>query len=70
MGFLEFGFFRFRLMPWTRQVSAIGVSKLLYRVRLCIEGVPAHLRHASVLGSLFSPSAFIEEEVCELEKLE
>jgi hypothetical protein len=46
------------------------VSKLLYRVRLCIEGVPAHLRHASVLGSLFSPSAIIEEEVCELEKHE
>jgi hypothetical protein len=70
MGFLEFGFFRFRLMPWTRQVSASVVSKLLFRVRLCIEGVPAHLRHESLLGSLFPPTAFIDEEVCEMEKLE
>jgi hypothetical protein len=37
-GFLEFGYFKFRLMPWTRQVSAKSASKLMYCTRVCVEG--------------------------------
>jgi hypothetical protein len=70
LGFLEFGYFRFCLMPWTHHVCASSVSRLLYHVRLCIEGVPAHLRHAGALVNLFSPSTFIDDEVCKMEKPE
>jgi hypothetical protein len=69
-GRLEFGYHKFRLMPWRRQVSASSASKMLYCVRLCIEGVPAHLRRARMVTSLFPPTSFIDDRECDVEKAE
>jgi hypothetical protein len=70
LSFLEFGVFRFRFMPWTRQVSSSSVPTLLYRVHLCIEGVPAHLRHLGALVSLFPQATDIDDQMCDPEKPE
>lgn len=69
-GFLEFGFLKFRLMPWTRHAGAGATSKFHYCVRLCIEGVPDHLGRPGALARLFPPSAFIDDRICDPEKLE
>ncbi|CAL4993205.1 unnamed protein product [Urochloa decumbens] len=57
------------LRPWKRQVSANALlSKFNYQVRLCIEGVPPHLRHAEAVAGLFRSSTFIDSADCPVEK--
>ncbi|CAN6176449.1 unnamed protein product [Urochloa humidicola] len=59
------------LSPWKRQASAKAVlSKFFYRVRVCIEGIPSHLRHAEAVASLFKVPVFIDDEQCVMEKIE
>jgi hypothetical protein len=69
-GFLEFGYFRFWLMPCNRQVSAKLVSQLLYHVRICVEWVPSHLRCAIDVASLLPPSSVIDDKQCDEKKPE
>ncbi|CAL4967550.1 unnamed protein product [Urochloa decumbens] len=53
------------------KVSAkAALSTFQYRVRLCIEGVPSHLRHAEAVSSLFKSPAFIDRVDCPMEKPE
>ncbi|CAL5027574.1 unnamed protein product [Urochloa decumbens] len=66
---LHIGHLTLTLMPWKRQVSANAMlSKYNYQVRLCIEGVPSHLRHAEAVAGLFKPPAFIDTADCPKEK--
>ncbi|RLN16219.1 hypothetical protein C2845_PM02G21820 [Panicum miliaceum] len=52
-----------------RHVGALAeLTKFKYRVRLCIEGVPGHARHAQTVASLFPPSSFLDDEICDMEK--
>jgi len=51
------------LRPWTRQHGA-QASKIKYRVRLCLEGVPAHARHGEVVAPLLSAPSFVEK-ICD-----
>ena len=60
-GLLSAGHTRLHLMPWTRQFGATAASKLPYRVRVCIEGIPEHAAHIEVLSKLFPPNAIIDE---------
>ncbi|RLN33881.1 hypothetical protein C2845_PM03G24540 [Panicum miliaceum] len=48
-----------RLRPWTRQHGA-QASKVKYRVRLCLEGVPSHAWQCEVVTPLFAPRSFVE----------
>ncbi|KAG2535827.1 hypothetical protein PVAP13_9NG134546 [Panicum virgatum] len=59
-GLLAAGRTRLHLMPWTRQFGATAASKLPYRVRVCIEGIPEHAAHIEVLSKLFPPNAIID----------
>ncbi|CAL5008978.1 unnamed protein product [Urochloa decumbens] len=66
---LHIGHVTLRLLQWKRQVGAMAsLSNFNYRVRLCIEGVPSHLRHAEAVSSLFKAPAFIDKAVCPMEK--
>ncbi|KAG2637156.1 hypothetical protein PVAP13_2NG502806, partial [Panicum virgatum] len=56
---LVFGRSRLHLMPWTRQFGAT-TSKLFYRIRVCIEGVPSHAEHAEAVSQLFDGNTFVE----------
>jgi len=47
-------------MPWTRQFGAKATSKLKYRVRVCIEGVPAHAVDIDTISKLFSAETVID----------
>ncbi|RLN33559.1 hypothetical protein C2845_PM03G14920 [Panicum miliaceum] len=51
------------LRPWTRQFGA-AASKIKYRVRLCLEGVPSHAWQCEVVAPLFSPPSFVEK-ICD-----
>src|SRR6185312_13623617 len=51
---------RLHLMPWTRQCGAVSASKLLYRVRVCIEGIPAHAASVETASKLFQAPTFVE----------
>ncbi|RLM75502.1 hypothetical protein C2845_PM15G25150 [Panicum miliaceum] len=60
-GMLAAGRTHLHLMPWSRQYSASAASKLPYRVRVCVEGVPEHAAQVEVLSKLFPPTAIIDE---------
>lgn len=47
-------------MPWTCQVS-ISASKLMYRARVYIEGIPEHVQQIETVARLFNAQTFIEE---------
>nr|TKV97176.1 hypothetical protein SEVIR_9G476900v2 [Setaria viridis] len=47
-------------MPWTRQVST-SASKLMYRARVYIEGIPEHVQQIETVARLFNAQTFIEE---------
>jgi len=51
---------RLHIMPWSRQFGASD-SKLMYRVRVCIEGVPAHATQEEIVAKLLPPFVFIEK---------
>ncbi|KAG2593167.1 hypothetical protein PVAP13_5NG109742 [Panicum virgatum] len=51
---------RLHIMPWSRQFGASD-NKLMYRVRVCIEGVPAHATQEEIVAKLLPPSVFIEK---------
>ncbi|KAG2586658.1 hypothetical protein PVAP13_5NG060405, partial [Panicum virgatum] len=51
---------RLHIMPWSRQFGASD-SKLMYRVRVCIEGVPAHATQEKIVAKLLPPFVFIEK---------
>lgn len=59
-GLLDAGRTRLHLMSWTRQLGAEGASKIPYRVRVCVEGVPKHAEHLEVISQLFPPDAIID----------
>ena len=59
-GLLSAGRTRLHLMPWTRQCGAVSASKLLYRVRVCIEGIPAHAASVETASKLFQAPTFVE----------
>ena len=51
---------RLHIMPWSRQFGASD-NKLMYRVRVCIEGVPAHATQEKIVAKLLPPFVFIEK---------
>ncbi|CAL4919180.1 unnamed protein product [Urochloa decumbens] len=65
---LQVGHTKLHLMQWKRQVSSKALSKFNYQARLCIEGVPAHARHAATVAGLFKAPAFIDDLECDMEK--
>nr|TKW01779.1 hypothetical protein SEVIR_8G201200v2 [Setaria viridis] len=48
------------LLPWTRQVRA-SASKLHYRAKVCIEGIPEHAQQVDTVARLFNSTMFIED---------
>ncbi|CAN6237630.1 unnamed protein product [Urochloa humidicola] len=67
---LQIGHTKLHLMPWKRQFSSKDLSKFYYRVRLCIEGVPSHARHAEAVAGLFKVASFFDDLDCPREKPE
>lgn len=59
-GLLTVGSTRLHIMPWTRQTGAVSRSKLQYRVRVCIEGIPAHAETVETVVQLFRAPTVIE----------
>jgi hypothetical protein len=64
------GHVQLRLMPWRHQVSATTLSRFRYKVRVCIEGVPKHVRRACAVDNLFPRPSFVDDEFCDTEKSE
>ena len=60
---LSVGHTSLHLRPWTRHFGA-SASKIKFRVRVCLEGVPSHAWQCEVVTPLFSPSTFVEE-ICD-----
>lgn len=58
-GLLTAGRTQIHLMPWSRQFGATA-SKLKYRVRVCLEGIPSHAANAETIAKLIPPYAFVE----------
>jgi len=58
-GLLAAGRTQIHVMPWTRQFGA-AASKLKYRVRVCLEGIPSHAAQVETIAKLFPSSAFVE----------
>ena len=56
---LYVGSTRLGFMPWTRQRGAT-TGKLLYRARVCFEGVPRHAWQVSTVAPLFEAGTMIE----------
>lgn len=57
------------LMPWSRCVGASNeLAKYRFCARLCIEGIPKHVRQAESVSSLFKNLVFIDEMHCAKEK--
>ncbi|WVZ83496.1 hypothetical protein U9M48_030638 [Paspalum notatum var. saurae] len=52
---------KLRLSTWNREINAVPVA-LMYRVRLCIEGVPLHGRQVETVACLFKSRTFVEED--------
>lgn len=52
------------------QVGAVSLSRFRYRVRVCIEGVPEHIRQAREVASLFPRQSFVDDLECDPEKPE
>ncbi|CAN6222528.1 unnamed protein product [Urochloa humidicola] len=69
-GEFQIGHVKFHLMQWRREFSATGSTQFLYRVRVCIEGVPYHLRNAEAVSGLFKPPTLIDDEICPVKKPE
>jgi len=65
---ISIGYTSLRLRPWTRQFGA-QASKLRYRVRVCLEGVPSHAWQCEVVAPLFGQPSFVEE-ICDKRYLE
>ncbi|KAG2635962.1 hypothetical protein PVAP13_2NG370400 [Panicum virgatum] len=62
---------RLHLMPWTRQFGVAAASKLNFRVRVCIEGIPGHAAADLVaIGKLFSSTTIVDRVDQELRKEE
>jgi len=59
-GMLSTGLTKMHFLPWTRQYPATSASKQHYRVRVCIEGIPAHVASVEVASRLFPASAYVE----------
>lgn len=60
-----------KLLPWSRCIGADNeLVKFRYRARLCIEGVPGHVRQPKAIDPLFKDSTFIDELHCDKEKPE
>jgi hypothetical protein len=58
-----------KLLPWSRCVGADSeLVRYRYRARLCIEGVPSHVRQPEAIATLFKNCVFIDELHCEKEK--
>ncbi|CAL4952547.1 unnamed protein product [Urochloa decumbens] len=71
LGALRVGSVRLQLLPWKRQVGARAeLSRFLYHVRVCIEGVPAHARQPETVASLFPKPSFVDDLDCDMEKPE
>lgn len=50
-----------RLFPWTRHVNAAPLpATLLYRARVCLEGVPDHAMDVNSVRPIFSADTIIE----------
>lgn len=56
---IDLGGPRLFFRPWTRMVNASAAS-LMFKMRVCIEGVPPHARQPETLRSLFHPDTLIE----------
>lgn len=59
-GLLTEGPTRMHLMAWNRQHGAVSASKLQYRVRVCIESIPAHAVSLETASHLFLSPSFVE----------
>jgi len=59
-GLLMVGRTRIHLMPWTRQFGVTATSKFSYRVRACIEGIPAHAVNTETISKLFPPTTLVD----------
>jgi hypothetical protein len=55
------------LMPWSRRIGD-SVGNLKYRTRVCLEGVPRHVRNAAAVAQLFRNPSFIDETDYPMEK--
>ncbi|KAG2550458.1 hypothetical protein PVAP13_9KG340996 [Panicum virgatum] len=60
---IKVGHTNLHLRPWTRQFGA-AASKIRYRVRLCLEGVPPHAWQCEVVAPLFSQPSFVDR-ICD-----
>jgi hypothetical protein len=58
--FLPVGGLLYRFLPWT-PTSHAEVSDLCYKVRLCIEGVPAHSHQLASVAQLMAPATLMEK---------
>lgn len=59
LGGLYAGQTALRLLPWTRQVNA-SANKLMFRARVCLEGIPEHAQQLETIAKLFNAPSFIE----------
>ncbi|CAL5000947.1 unnamed protein product [Urochloa decumbens] len=57
---LSTGHTTLHLMPWSRPVCATISSKLPYRARVCLEGVPDHAHHVETVMHLLPKQSFVE----------
>jgi hypothetical protein len=55
------------LMPWSRRFGG-KIGMLKFRARVCIEGVPPHVRQAETVAQLFSGPLFVDEVDDRIEK--
>lgn len=69
-GAFAVGHVQFRFRPWRRQGSAATLSRFPFKVRVCIEGVPEHVRSGAAVASLFPRPSFVDDECCDMEKQE
>jgi hypothetical protein len=69
-GALSVGHVRFQLLSWSRQVNAIPLSRYRFKIRVCIEGVPKHVRFLEVVAALFPRPSFVDDVDCDPEKHE
>jgi len=60
---------RLQLKPWIHQISA-SAAKFMFRVRLCIEGIPPHAHQPQTIVQLFKSPTFIEEIASDQEREE
>ncbi|CAN6233635.1 unnamed protein product [Urochloa humidicola] len=59
---LEVGLSSLHLMPWGRQTGAAAdVTKLFYRARVCLEGVPSHAHQVDTVMHLLPRQSFVDK---------